>query len=91
MPASEGFQMEQRQPPGETPEPSARPHFVDDRMCQIIRARIVELYDSHGLAAFRFPGVQKAIDLLLDAGEGEAAIRRSRRGAEAGGGRPLPG
>jgi hypothetical protein len=42
----------------------------------IIRGRIVEPYDTHGLAAFRFPGVQKATDLLLDAGEGLRVIRR---------------
>jgi hypothetical protein len=69
----------------------ARPHFVDDRLRQIIRARIVELYDSHGLAAFQFPGVQKAIDLLLDAGEGEAAIQRSRGAAKAAASRPQSG
>ena len=44
-------------------------------MCQIIRARSVELYDIHGLRAFQLPGVQQAIDLLLDAGEGRAACR----------------
>jgi hypothetical protein len=46
---------------------SELPHFVDEAMRQAIRARIVELYDRHGLKAFRFPGVQKAIDLLVDA------------------------
>jgi hypothetical protein len=46
---------------------SELPHFVDAAMRQAIRARILELYDRHGSAAFRLPGVQKAIDLLLDA------------------------
>ena len=33
----------------------------------IIHARIVELYDRHGLEAFGLPGVQQSIDLLLNA------------------------
>jgi len=67
--------MGQRGFPDETPILAAKPHFVDENMCRIIRARIVELYDRDGLAAFQFPGVQEAIGLLLDAGEGEAASR----------------
>jgi hydrogenase maturation factor len=51
------------------------PDFVDEKMRLIIPARIVELYDSYGLAAFQFPGVQKAIDLLLDADEGIRIIQ----------------
>ena len=57
----------------------------------IIRARTVALYDRRGLAAFQVPGVQLAIGLLLDAGEGPAAIRRLRRAADAGDGRPRSG
>jgi hypothetical protein len=83
--------MGQRRIPDETPEPAAKPHFPDEKIRLIIPARIVELYDRHGNAAFPFPRVQKAIRLLLDAGEGEAAIRRSRRAVEAGDGRPRSG
>jgi hypothetical protein len=43
------------------------PHFVDPAMKKAIRARILELYYQHGLAAFQLPEVKKAIDLLLDA------------------------
>lgn len=57
----------------------------------ITRARIVELYDTYGLAAFRFPGVQKAIDLLLDAGEGIRVIQAQHTQDEAGAGRPQSG
>ena len=42
-------------------------HFLDAKTEQAMRARIVELYDRHGLTAFRLRGVQQAIDLLLDA------------------------
>jgi hypothetical protein len=59
---------------------SDNPHFVDDAMRQAIRARIVELHDRHGLTAFRLPGVQQAIDLLLDA---DSATRLNGREAEA--------
>jgi hypothetical protein len=67
------------------------PNFVDEKMRLIIRARIVELYDSHGLAAFQFPGVQKAINLLLDAGEGMRVIQARYTQDEAGAGRPRSG
>jgi len=52
----------------------------------IICARIIELYDTCGLAAFQSPGVQKAIDLLLDAGEGIRVIQARHTEDEAGGG-----
>jgi hypothetical protein len=42
-------------------------HFIDAKTEQTMRARIVELYDRHGLKAFRLPGVQQAIALLVDA------------------------
>jgi hypothetical protein len=41
-------------------------HFIDAKTAKMIRARILELYATHGDKAFRLPGVQKAIDLLLD-------------------------
>jgi hypothetical protein len=44
------------------------------------------LYDTCGLAAFQSPGVQKAIDLLLDAGEGIRVIQARHTEDEAGGG-----
>ena len=43
------------------------PSFLDAAMQKAIRARIVELYDRHALAAFQLPEVKKAIELLLDA------------------------
>jgi hypothetical protein len=67
------------------------PHFVDEKMRLTIRARIVKLYDSHGLAAFQLPGVQKAIDLLLDAGEGLRVIQAQHSRDEAAGGHPRSG
>jgi hypothetical protein len=42
-------------------------HFIDAKTEQAMRARIVELYHRHGLKAFRLPGVQQAIALLVDA------------------------
>ena len=42
-------------------------HFIDAKTEQAMRARIVELYNRHGLKAFRLPGVQQAIALLVDA------------------------
>jgi hypothetical protein len=67
------------------------PHFADEKMRLIIRARIVELYDTYGAAAFQLPGVQKALDLLLDAGEGMRVIQARHTEDEAGAGRPRSG
>jgi hypothetical protein len=83
-------QAEARFPEGPA-EAMTDPHFVDEKIRLSIRARIVELYDGHGLAAFRFPGVQKAIDLLLDAGEGIRVIQARHTEDEAGDGRPQCG
>jgi hypothetical protein len=49
-------------------------HFIDAKTEQMMRARIIELYDRHGLKAFRLPGVQQAIDLLLDADDSRTRL-----------------
>jgi hypothetical protein len=53
-------------------------HFVDAKTRHAIRARILELHASHGDAAFRMPGVQKAMALLVDADVApQAAVLRA--------------
>jgi hypothetical protein len=54
-------------------------HLLDDKTAQAIRARILELYDLYGSAAFSLPSVRRAINFLCHTPASDAATAALRQ------------